>query len=74
MCRQQRESNSKVHVFDGPVLVCVRFVDPLSEIEGVDVVGLVERADEGIAGISMNDPDAVVSLGSCAVGQRHIST
>jgi DNA-binding NarL/FixJ family response regulator len=50
----------KVYVVDDSPLVRERLVALLSEVEGVDVVGSADNAEEGIAGIALRDPDAVI--------------
>ena len=50
----------KVFVVDDSPLVRERLVSLLSEVEGVDVVGSADNADEGIKGISSSKPDVAV--------------
>ena len=50
----------KVFVVDDSPLVRERLVSLLSEVEGVDVVGSADSADEGIKGISSSKPDVAV--------------
>jgi DNA-binding NarL/FixJ family response regulator len=50
----------KVYVVDDSPLVRERLVTLLSEVQGVEVVGSAESAEEGIAGISLKEPDVVV--------------
>ncbi len=50
----------KVFVVDDSPLVRERLVLLLSEVEGVDVVGSADSADEGIKGISSSKPDVAV--------------
>jgi len=37
-----------------------RLVSLLSEVDGVDVVGSADNAEEGIAGISITEPDVAI--------------
>jgi len=46
----------KVFVVDDSALVRERLVALLAEVEGVDVVGSAESAEEGIEGISRSKP------------------
>jgi DNA-binding NarL/FixJ family response regulator len=50
----------KVYVVDDSPLVRERLVTLLSEVEGVEVVGSADNAEEGIAGISMKQPDVAI--------------
>jgi len=50
----------KVYVVDDSPLVRERLVLLLSEVEGVDVVGSAESAEEGIEGISRSKPDVAI--------------
>lgn len=50
----------KVYVVDDSPLVRERLVSLLSEVEGVDVVGSAESAEEGIEGISRSNPDVAI--------------
>jgi DNA-binding NarL/FixJ family response regulator len=50
----------KVFVVDDSPLVSERLVSLLSDVEGVDVVGTAESADEGIESISRSKPDVVI--------------
>ena len=50
----------RVYVVDDSPLVRERLVSLLSEVDGVDVVGSADNAEEGIAGISMTGPDVAI--------------
>ena len=50
----------KVFVVDDSPLVRERLVSLLSEVDGVEVVGSAETAEEGIEGISRSKPDVAV--------------
>jgi DNA-binding NarL/FixJ family response regulator len=50
----------KVFVVDDSPLVRERLVSLLSEVQGVDVVGSADSAEEGIEGISRSKPDVAV--------------
>lgn len=50
----------RVYVVDDSSLVRERLVALLSEIEGVDVIGTADNAEEGIVGISKEKPDVAI--------------
>jgi len=50
----------RVYVVDDSPLVRERLVSLLSEVDGVDVVGSADNAEEGIAGISITGPDVAI--------------
>ena len=61
----------KVYVVDDSPLVRERLVSLLSEVAGVEVVGSADNAEEGIAGISMKQPDVGHPGHTDAIGKRH---
>ncbi|TFH36696.1 MAG: response regulator [Dehalococcoidia bacterium] len=50
----------RVYVVDDSPLVRERLVSLLSEVADVEVVGCADNAEEGIAGISMKQPDVAI--------------
>ena len=50
----------RVYVVDDSSLFRERLVSLLSEIAGVEVVGSVDSAEEGIAGIALKQPDVAI--------------
>lgn len=50
----------RVYVVDDSPLVRERLVSLLSEVDGVQVVGSADNAEEGIAGISITEPDVAI--------------
>ena len=50
----------RVYVVDDSPLVRERLVALLSEIDGVDVIGTADNAEEGIAGISREKPEVAI--------------
>ena len=50
----------RVYVVDDSPLVRERLVSLLSEVDGVEVVGSADNAEEGIAGISITEPDVAI--------------
>ena len=50
----------RVYVVDDSPLVRERLVTLLSEVAGVEVVGVTDNAEDGIAGIAMHRPDVAI--------------